>query len=59
VDLGATGHVVLRSIDMAAGVERRYARPHDLARATGCVVLLENSISILHVFLNPAGVRIA
>src|SRR3954465_11177830 len=51
MNLRAAGYVVLRRVDMAAGMQAHMHAPHDLAGAPGCVVLLEDLHLELHVRL--------
>jgi hypothetical protein len=55
VNLRAAAHIVLRSIDMAAGVQPHVDAAHDLAGAAGRIVLLDHLHRELHVLLETRG----
>ena len=55
MDLRAAAHVVLRRVDVAAGVQAHMHAAHDLARAARRVVLLEDLHLELHVLLESRG----
>ena len=55
MDLRAAAHVVLRGVDVAAGVQAHMHAAHDLAGAARRVVLLEDLHLELHVLLESRG----